>query len=325
MDHSATDPVIAKKLKYTSPTRPNYRSLKGSSDQQDWPLPLAVCCLGWLIYLSLAPWQYDSKQPWPPFQSLFATVTPLAAFLTNLLLVAPVACFGQGALQRHLYRIPPWLNALLLWAGLSLISLALAYAQLLFPPKVAPPVNLLAQQAGIVLGILLWWSAGSRLAALAKTDRQSHQRPFWHYAALVGVLPFLLFPMDPKESLSNLASHWPPASLGAYLQELQRHLSDLFKVSMLWVPVGLIYTLGGYRQTLQVWILAVVLAFVLLALPLFSGLKAGSVLEVICALVGTEAGVWIGARTRWSAGFAAKTAARAAAAPQQPSTSGYGR
>jgi PAS domain-containing protein len=104
--------------------------------------------------------------------------------------------------------------------------------------------------------------------------------------------------------------------VGAYLQDLQRHLSDLFKISMLWAPVGLVYTLGGYRQTLQVWMLAMVLTFGLLALPLFSGLKAGDVLEVICALVGTGVGSAIGARTRWSAGFSAKMAARTTATPQ---------
>ncbi len=229
----------------------------------------------------------------------------------------PVACFGQGALQRRFQQIPPWLNTLLLWVGLSLISLALAYAQLLFPPKLAPPVNLLAQQTGIILGIPLWWSAGSRLAAaLGATDRRSHQRPFWHYVALAGVLPFLLFPVDPAEPLNNLAAHWPPASLGAYLQDLQRHLAYLFKVGMLWVPIGLVYTLGGYRQTLQVWMLAVALTFGLLGLPLLSNLKAGDVLEVICALVGTGVGGAIGARTRWSAGFSAKMAARVAAPPQ---------
>ncbi len=317
MDHSATDPIITKQSRHSPPTRPNYRSLEASSSQQDWLLPLAVCCLGWLIYLSLAPWQYDGKQPWPPFLSLFTVQAPSAAFLTNLLLLLPVACFGQGALDRRFPQIPPWLSALPLWASLTLASLALAYAQLLFPPKVAPPVNLPAQQAGIVLGILLWWLAGSRLAAvLGTTDRRSYQRPLWHYVALVGVLPFLLFPIDPAEPLNNLASLWPPTSLGVYLQNLQRYLADLFKVSMLWAPVGLVYTLGGYRQTLQVWMLAVALAFGLLGLPLLSSLKAGDVLEIIYALVGTGVGGAIGAWTRWSTGFSAKMAARVAAPPR---------
>jgi hypothetical protein len=326
MGYFVTDPESASQLKHRLPLRvapPAHRSRRSlpavSSVQQDWLLPLALCCLGWLIYLSLAPWQYHGNQPWPPFQSLFAAAAPAAAFFTNLLLLTPVACFGQGALQRHLNHVPPVLSVLLLWAGLSLISLALAYAQLLFPPKVAPPSNLLAQQVGIVLGILLWWSAGRPLAAvLGTTDHRSHQRPFWHYAVLLGTLPVLLFPIDPTEPLRNLAAHWPPASLGVYLQDLQRHLSNLFKISMLWVPVGLVYTLGGYRQTLQVWMLAVVLAFVLLGLPLFNGLKAGDVLEVICALIGTEVGSEIGARTRWSSGFAAKMAARAAVPLPRP-------
>ncbi|MFO1428939.1 MAG: hypothetical protein U1F76_02185 [Candidatus Competibacteraceae bacterium] len=311
MDHSLTDPVITKQSKHSPPTRLNYRSIKSSSGQRDWLPPLAICCLGWLIYLSLAPWQYDDKQPWPPFQSLFATLTSSTAFLTNLLMLVPVAGFGQGALRRYFPGIPPWLNALLLWIGLTLIGLALAYAQLLFPPKVAPPFNLPAQQVGIILGILLWWSIGSRLAvALVKTERRSDQHPFWHYAALLAVVPILFFPIDPAEPLNNLTAHWPPASLGAYLQDLRRYLSDLFKISMLWVPVGLIYTLGGYRQTLQVWMPAVALAFGLLGLPLFSSLRAGDVLEVMCALVGTGVGSAIGVRTRWSAGFSAKMAAR---------------
>ncbi len=324
MDDFATDLESTTSLKRHSSSRvaslarPTPLLLKVSSNQTDWLLPLAACCLGWLIYLSLAPWQYDGNQPWPPFLSLFAVQVPSAAFLTNLLLLLPVACFGQGALDRRFPQIPPWLNALLLWASLTLASLALAYAQLLFPPKVAPPVNLPAQQAGIVLGILLWWLAGSRLAAvLGTTDRRSYQRPLWHYVALVGVLPFLLFPIDPAEPLNNLASLWPPASLGVYLQNLQRHLADLFKVSMLWVPVGLVYTLGGYRQTLQVWMLAVALAFGLLGLPLLSSLKTGDVLEIFCALVGTGVGGAIGAWTRWSVGFSAKMAARVAA-PHRP-------
>jgi hypothetical protein len=305
-------------------TRPSYPSLKASSGQQDWLLPLAVCSLGWLIYLSLAPWRYGlsgGEQHGSPFQSLFAAAANSATFLTNLLLLVPAACFGQGALQRLLPSVPPWLHALLLWAGLTLTSVAIAYAQRLLPPQVAPPVNLLAQQAGIALGILLWWSAGRPLAAVL---HQSRWRPFWHYAALLGVLPILLFPLNPADPLTELAIHWPPSSLEVYLQDLQRHLSYLFKVSMLWVPVGLVYTLGGYRQALQVWMLAVVLTFGLLGLPLFSGLKVEDVLEVACALLGTEAGAWIGTRTHWRAAFTARAAARAAVPQPQPAAAFQG-
>lgn len=73
----------------------------------------------------------------------------------------------------------------------------------------------------------------------------------------------------------------------------------LIKGSILWVPVGFLFSLIGKAGDLQRWLLSAAVTFVLVAA--LSGAAHGvwDYMEAVNALIGCWIGVWIGGRTRW--------------------------
>ncbi|MCB1849208.1 MAG: hypothetical protein KDI83_00165 [Gammaproteobacteria bacterium] len=71
---------------------------------------------------------------------------------------------------------------------------------------------------------------------------------------------------------------------------------QLVKGAMLWIPLGLLFTLAGRDETFKRWFLSGVFTFLIVSLTPVVKLGLWDYLEVVGAVIGTGIGVWIGTR-----------------------------
>ncbi len=117
----------------------------------------------------------------------------------------------------------------------------------------------------------------------------------WRGLLLAALLGFLL-PLDPQASLS--VPVWSPDP-AAYLRDLPWHVYLLLKAAILWVPLGLLAGMVGWRSRwLYLLPIAGFLALFLIALPMQPQPLLLDVLDILAMPPGLAAGYWLGARTR---------------------------
>ncbi len=136
-----------------------------------WPhARLAILWALFVAYGSLVPleykaqpnaWQYFVNTPW-----LDLSVGSRADWVANILLYLVLAYFVTGAVwvSRLTSALRTMLLVLMLGACLAL-AVGIEYLQLFFPPRTVSLNDLLAEGLGTVLGTMVWFMAGRRIAA----------------------------------------------------------------------------------------------------------------------------------------------------------------
>lgn len=271
----------------------------------DWLPVLAVTALGWWLYLQLAPFtrlplnsgaaaQVADHLLWIYLDPPVRLTAP--AFTTPVLLAALVAFVGQGALWQSGLLRSRLLATLWLWLGLSVSGLLVAGAQALLAFGLLPAATLYAQQAGIVLGLLLWWLLGAGLSRLFRPLGTLSARLLYPPRVFLSAL-LLLLPLGLERPLPDLLPLPLVTGVSAYLQTVQDQVYELLKGAILWAPLGLLYALAGWQRALVVWLPAVLLPVVLMGWPVWAQWQVRDLLELtLIPWLGTGGGIWLGER-----------------------------
>ncbi|HNH64834.1 MAG TPA: VanZ family protein, partial [Thauera aminoaromatica] len=179
-----------------------------------WALFVAY---GSLVPLDFRPrpdaWQAFMNTPW-----LSLGVGSRADWVANVLLYLVLAWFASGAVWTS--RLSVWVRTPLLACVLGAIlalAVGIEYLQLFFPPRTVSRNDLLAEALGTGLGMILWFAAGPRLAAMWRrfVDGGTHSLRAVLGLYALGYLALALFPYDFLVSRAELAAKLArPDSLG---------------------------------------------------------------------------------------------------------------
>ena len=240
-----------------------------------------VACMVLIVYGSLLPFEIRSKslsEGWEIFRHipyLQLSIQARADWIANIILYVPFAFFACGWLAgrektfvHRLGRI-----AMLLTVGM-LLAVTVEFTQIWFEPRTVSLNDIIAEIIGIIIGIILWESAGARLVALAQKIVGEKGLPAVQSAAVIYALVYLalsLFPFDFTTSADILAAkfstgygHWLLAACRNQFICAMKLVAEVLAV----VPLGALLSIAFKDDRRWTWCSA-----------LYTGLALGVILE----------------------------------------------
>ncbi|MBM4016888.1 MAG: VanZ family protein [Planctomycetes bacterium] len=269
---------------------------------------LLIAYLAFVVYGSLVPLHFQSR-PFGEAVSQFLRTPYLSIFVggradlvANLLLFIPLTFFAMGVLTRENSRRRRWAIALCTAPAAAALSVGIEFTQLYFPARTVSLNDMLAESAGGVIGIVIWFLAGARVTCWARGLWQEHVQEeraakiLSGYAvalALYQLLPFDLTirPSEVYHKFSDGHVNLIPLADAARL-DLYGVLSD----AALMAPIGYLIVLlaRGRRHPLRLaagWGLLFAAAIELLQLFVVS--RYPSATDVVLGAAGAGAGGWL--------------------------------
>jgi len=182
-----------------------------------------------------------------------------------------------------------------LWAGWTVLG----FAALALPARLGlrdpwSAIDLVLQQAGLLLGIFSGWTAGAPLVRRL-THVVERCESIARGVVAVSSIAILLLPLVPEAPLLDPASGWHIHSLGGYVKALPGQIYLVLKSVILWVPLGMLYAIAQKQSQLRQWAIGGALAFLLAGLPLLGGtLAVRDAVEILAAYWGIVVGIRVG-------------------------------
>ncbi|MCX7893887.1 MAG: VanZ family protein [Burkholderiales bacterium] len=227
-----------------------------------WPLALAVAAF--IVYGSLIPFEFRPKAldaAWDAFLRIpYLRLGPAsrADWVANILLYIPLGFLLTGAFARGARGARLAAAGAAALAASAALAIAIEFAQLFFPPRTVSQNDLIAEAIGAILGIALWWSAGSSIVALLTRFRFGG--PYGLRAAAIlyalAYLALALFPFDFVVSGAELSRKLGTQGRSAFVLAEAcggslRCSVKLFAEILLAAPLGLLYGLATRTRGLR--------------------------------------------------------------------------
>lgn len=167
---------------------------------------LAVVYLIFVIYGSLVPLRLHLvplEQALAKFRQLpylKLSIRSRSDLVANLLLFIPLTFLAMGALTRENSRRRRALIAVIVALGAALLSGAVEFAQIYFPPRTVSQNDIMAETIGGVCGVGFWFAFGGRLTRWVRGLWREQTRSRLAVKILSGYAVFIvlyqLFPFD---------------------------------------------------------------------------------------------------------------------------------
>lgn len=268
---------------------------------------MAVASAVWLVFLLFSPmWLPAPKHGADPpvisdapfFLLTFATGVFLAVKLQH-----------SAAARARLWVAVAWLAALLLYCVGTTFAANLTADS-------GWRISLLIPTLGALVGFLTSWALVQVLLPnLQRTVISVEPIALLGFFSLFFLPVYALTPLQPELPATEALT---VGSADAYLQGLMGRIYLLIKSAILWVPLGLISVVAGFGALAALWSLAGAVIFFLLVLPFLLELNLRELLEVPFALVGIQAGLWLGTRLVMDRPEPPRVEAKAHSAPSPP-------
>jgi len=267
--------------------------------------------LAFVVYGSLVPLHF---KPMPLDQAIaqFREVPFLqlgigsrADWVANLLLFVPLTFLWTGALAHGRALVAGILASMFVLASAVALCLGIEFAQQFFPPRTVSQNDIFAETLGGVLGVVAWWSVGSRWMVWytgwkrAKAPAETAERLAWAYIAVA--FAYGVLPLDLTISGVEIFHKWREGKLnflpfGALPGNPAQAVYELCSDALLWLPPALLWRLHAGRSGLQAWKMTFAAVALLELLQLFVYSRVSDVTDLFTGALGAWAGAWLGAR-----------------------------
>jgi VanZ family protein len=237
-----------------------------------------------------------------------------ADWVANILLYIPLPILWLSCLSPENRFYLRAICSLAIFIFCIVLSLAIEFAQLFFPPRTVSLNDISAEIMGSFLGVALWWASGKRLRGLIEPVLTQGRRAAYAGLVLYAVayLAFSLFPYDFLISIAEIQAklngeyfHWlaSSAKCGGPLRCGMKLMVEASAVA----PLGLLLALT-LRDSLRRLIgLAMLIGFGLgltietLQIFLVSGLTLGAsvITRVVGVALGAAAGYLLKQNSLW--------------------------
>jgi len=264
-----------------------------------------------VIYGSLVPLDFHSvplARAWEQYRNipmLSLGVVSRSDFVANILLFIPLTFLGMGAATRENTRRLRWLAAVALMVFATLLSLALEFTQIFFPPRTVSQNDIVAEFFGAAIGIACWYLFGSRVTNWARSLWRERAHGRLAVKILTGYLvAFVLYNLLPfdltispvevyhklKQGRVNLLPFADVGDMGPY---------GVVATVAGMIPIGfLVGVASSRRRSALAWaaVAGVFLAGMIEFLQLFVYSRFTSSTDVIFGAAGAVLGSWLARR-----------------------------
>lgn len=268
---------------------------------------LALAYLVFVVYGSLVPLEFrampldDAIVAFRNLPFLNLGIGSRADWVANLLLFVPLAFLWTAVLALGRGGPIGVLASLFVAGACVALSLGIEFTQLFFPQRTVSQNDIMAESVGGLLGIVAWWSFGSRALAwyeswrLARTPADLAERLAWAY--LVAIYAYNLLPLDLTLSAVELFHKWREGKLhlipfSALPAEPVEAIYELASDAALWAVLAVLWALKGAASRFSPWQMTLFSALLLEVLQLFVYSRVSDVTDLITAGVGGALGAW---------------------------------
>lgn len=267
--------------------------------------------LAFAVYGSLVPLDFHAHsfaEAWSRFRDipyLHLSIASRSDWVANILLFMPIGYCGLAAWTcERRSKAALVAAAILIVAFCIVLSVALEFTQIWFPPRTVSQNDIVAESIGSIVGVALWCALGRTTTAWLRsfTRRRSRQERFdWLLQAYVaGLCLYSLFPLDVTINPNEFQQKYeegrfraiPFAGFQFTSDECFALVSDL----LLFVPVGMFAArvLARRERPLRSfgksWLLGMGIALTIELAGVFVYSRFTDATELICAAVGVAVG-----------------------------------
>ena len=165
--------------------------------------------------------------------------------------------------------------------------------------------DIFAESLGGLIGVLIWWGAGSRFVDWLQSWQQTHaraalaERLAWVY--LAGVLVYNVLPLDLTISLVEIFHKWQDGKVnlipfGRLPDDPAYAFYEIATDVLIWSPLALLWRFDGTRSMGRAWGMTLAAAAMLEFMQLFVFSRISDVTDLFTAAVGAALGSVVGGR-----------------------------
>jgi VanZ family protein len=271
----------------------------------------SVVYLAFVIYGSLVPFDFRPR-PFDLAVRSFLNIRYLrlgadarADWVANILLYIPLSFLCLGCVFRKGSRfLNLCLSVMVILLGAAL-GMTIEFIQQFFPPRTVSLNDIVAEFAGTLIGVLLWWAIGEKLRQLTESlfvqGKSAASAGLMIYT--IGYLAFSLFPYDFVVSVDEIRAklagsfiHWLPlrSACGGTLRCGAKLIGEAAAVAPLGLLIGVISQKGGGSLIRSATWIGGCLGLLIEAFQIFlvSGVTLGA--SVLTRAIGVGAGAAAG-------------------------------
>lgn len=298
-------------MNVVDPARPSFESPAAQRTRRLARI-VALAYLVFVIYGSLVPLDFravemaEAVERFRHIPFLDLGIGSRADWVANLLLFIPLSyLFAASAPPSR--RGALVVLTVIIAIGCAALSVAIEFTQIFFPPRTVSQNDIIAEALGAVLGLAAWWIWGQRSIAWLGSWQQARgaaslaEKLLWPYLLLL--FGYNLLPLDLTISVVEIYHKWSEGRLNlipfaATPLEPIRFLYEVVIDAILWVPVSLLLTLGGRFSAHKAVLWTLAAAALLEAMQLLVYSRYSDVTDLVAAVPGAFAGVWLAAWLR---------------------------
>ncbi|HSD37622.1 MAG TPA: VanZ family protein [Rhodocyclaceae bacterium] len=265
---------------------------------------LLLLYLIFVVYGSLVPLNFQPmplNMAWARFQEtpfLDLGIGSRADWVANLLLFIPLAFLAMQVLAGEASTAQRMAAAVSIFLACFVLALGIEFTQLFFPPRTISQNDIFAETLGALVGICLHVVRGPSIVTwlsgwwLVERGRATATRALHGY--LIVMLAFSVMPLDLTLSPVELVHKFTEGrvNLIPFATIPTNPVEALYKLAtdaLLWLPVGLLWRLGG-ASVLRTTLRGIFVAAVIESLQLFVFSRFTNITDVVMAGIGCYLG-----------------------------------
>lgn len=276
-----------------------------------WLYLPAFLYLIFVVYGSLVPMQFHfipldeaiSRFTKIPFLQL--GIGSRADWVANGLLFIPLTFMLTGSFWQEGKTVFNVILSAIIFIFACWLSLAIEFTQLFFPGRTVSQNDIAAETIGGFTGVLTWWLIGSiylnYITHLRKASgtRSVSEIILWGYLAVL--FGYSLLPLDLTISPVEIYHKWVSGKVvllpfSALPNTPIEFIYELVTDVLIWVPVSVLFILGGRKKPGDaiIWTLAAATILELLQLFVFS--RTSDITDIFSGFVGAVIGAFVAGR-----------------------------
>jgi VanZ family protein len=268
-----------------------------------WLAGLFGAYLLFVVYGSLVPLHF-APIGWQASTQSFLTAmfngldySNRADWAANVLLFVPLTFLAMANMRRRSLA-----SAVLVVLTAIALSVAIEYLQTYFPPRQVSRADVIAETAGAIVGVLLWFGSGLWFmqwipTVLAPAGRSNQYRALLQLY-LAGIFIYGLLPLDLTLSATEIFRKWRAGRVvlvpfsfdqGSMAALAYNLVSDV----AMWIPVGFLWRLGASIPSVSIVVAMTAVAAAMEFLKLFVESRITDSTHVILAVAGGSVGMML--------------------------------
>lgn len=260
-----------------------------------------------VVYGSLVPLDYNAiplDVAWHRFAEiryLNLGIGSRADWVANILLFIPLAFLWMEVLAAKSRLSRKVIASFFVGIFSVFLCVSIEFTQLFFPPRTVSINDIIAECAGAVIGVSIWWLVGEKFIDWLNkwAVENSSESNLDHYLQiyLVGLFLYNVMPLDLVISPVEIYHKWNEGRVilipfTGLKESFAENLYEWGSEIALWIPVPILWQRrAGIASSYQLWARVFVAVVIIEFLQLFVYSRVTDITDILLALVGGGCGI----------------------------------